>query len=263
MMQVAVLGWGAIGRTVGLALIDGAVPGASLRAVAANRGTDDCPVPVVAPERLADGADLVVEAAGQDALRAHGENYLRAGARLLVVSVGALVDAELFDRLQAAGGSRLYLTSGAIGGLDLLRAAGRAAPLDRVTLTTTKQPASLVQDWMDPETTEALRAGRDEVVVFDGPAAEAVTRFPQSVNVAATLALTAGSWDLVRVRVVADPSVEVNRHDIEIVGGAGRYRFTVENQPSPDNPKTSGIVPHAVIQGIAALAGDGWRLAGG
>lgn len=257
------LGWGAIGRTVGLALHHGQVVGAQLCAVAANNGTEDCPVPVVTPERLADDVDLVVEAAGQEALATYGEAYLGAGAELLVVSVGALVDAELFARLRAAGGRRLHLTSGAIGGLDLLRAAKRAGPIDHITLTTTKQPASLLQDWMDDETTAALQAGVEQVVAFDGPAADAVARFPQSVNVAATLALSVGSWDLVRVRVVADPAVEVNRHDIEIEGAVGRYRFTVENRPSPDNPKTSGIVPHAVLQGIAGLCGDDWRLAAG
>ncbi len=256
-MRVAVLGWGAIGRTVGLALADGQVEGAELCAVAASSGAEDCPVPVVEPERLADGADLVVEAAGQEALAANGEAYLRSGARLLVVSVGALVDAELLARLERAGGDRLLLTSGAIGGLDILRAARRAGPIDRVTLTTTKRPASLIQDWMDETMIGQLRAGRDTVVTFDGSAADAVTRFPQSVNVAATLALTAGSWDLVRVRVLADPSVEVNRHDIEIVGAAGSYRFTIENQPSPDNPKTSGIVPHAVLDGVASACRGG------
>ncbi len=260
-LRVAVLGWGAIGRPVGLGLWEGRVPGARLVAVAARRGAAGSPVPVVEAGRLADGADLVIEAAGQEALAAHGETYLRSGARLLVVSVGALVDDALFERLQAAGGSRLYLTSGAIGGLDLLRAAGRAGPIDRIVLTTTKAPGSLIQDWMEAGTVEALRAGREEVVAFDGPATEAVRRFPQSVNVAATLALAAGSWDLVRVRVVADPAVEVNRHDIDIEAAAGRYRFTIENHPSPDNPKTSGIVPHAVLQGVAALCGRGWRLA--
>lgn len=257
-MRVALLGWGAIGRTVGLSLADGAVPGARLAAVAASAEVVGCPAPVVDPERLADEADLVIEAAGQEALATHGEAYLRSGSRLLVVSVGALVDADLLARLEAAGGNRLHLTSGAIGGLDILRAARRAGPLDRVTLTTTKQPASLLQGWMDEPMRAALRAGREVVVTFEGPAAEAVTRFPQSVNVAATLALTAGSWDLVTVRVVADPTVEVNRHDVEITGAAGRYRFTVENRPSPDNPKTSGIVPHAVLDGVASICGVTW-----
>lgn len=258
-MDVAVLGWGAIGRTVGTGLVDGRVPGARLRAVAVRRhgpGQEaeiGCPVPLVDASELADGSDVVVEAAGHAALAAHGETYLRAGCRLLVVSVGALVDAELLARLEEAGADRLYLTTGAIGGLDLLRAARRAGRLDQVILTTTKPATTL---GVDP-------AGPEPVTLFDGPAAEAVRRFPESVNVAATLALTAGSWDLVRVRVVADPGVERNRHDIAIDGEAGRYRFSIENRPSPDNPRTSGIVPHAVLQGLASLAGGGWRLAVG
>ena len=279
------LGWGAIGSAVGRALADGEVPGARLCAVADRRrpsaggragsapggepaggarGRDRPPAPIVAAEDLADGADVVVEAAGQAALATHGEAYLQAGARLLVVSVGALVDTDLFERLQAAGGDRLHLTTGAIGGLDLLRAARRAGSLDAITLTTTKRPSSLVEGWMDDELTARLRADEGPVVVFDGPASEAVRRFPQSVNVAATLALTAGSWDLVRVRVVGDPAVADNRHEIEIDGAAGHYRFRIENRPSPDNPRTSGIVAPAVVQGLAALAGgDDWRLATG
>lgn len=257
-MNVAVLGWGAIGRTVGLALAEGGVPGARLCAVADRRWRADCPAPLVDPAHLADGADLVIEAAGQEALATYGEDYLRSGCRLLVVSAGALVDGDLLTRLLEAGGPRLHLTGGAIGGLDLLRAARRAGPIDGVTLTTTKASASLVQGWMDDDLVAALRAGGDEVVAFEGPATEAVRRFPQSVNVAATLALTAGSWDLVRVRVVADPSVTVNRHEIEIDGAAGHYRFTIENRPSADNPKTSGIVPHAVLESVAALCGATW-----
>ncbi len=257
------LGWGAIGRTVGRALADGAVPGVELVAVADRREPTDCPVPVVPASQLSARADVVVEAAGQEALAANGEAYLLAGCRLLVVSVGALVDDDLFQRLRRAGAERLLLTTGAIGGLDLLRAATRAGPLDAVTLTTAKRPASLLQDWMDAATLAALRAGDQEVTVFDGPATEAVARFPQSVNVAATLALAVGSWDLVRVRVVADPRAELNRHEIEATGAAGRYRFSIENHPSPDNPKTSGIVPHAVLQGLAALRPDDWRLATG
>ena len=260
---MAILGWGAIGRVVGTALAEGRVGGARLRAVATRHPPDACPAPVVDAADLADGADIVVEAAGHQALAEHGEHYLRSGCRLLVVSVGALVDHDLFRRLQAAGGNRLHLTTGAVGGLDLIRAATRAGPLDAVTLTTTKPPGSLLEDWMDEELLAELRAGRRQVVAFDGPASQAVTRFPRSVNVAATLALAVGSWDLVRVRVVSDPAVEVNRHHIEVDGAAGHYRITVENRPSPDNPRTSAIVPHTVLQGLDVLCGDGWRLACG
>lgn len=258
--NVSLLGWGAIGRTVGLALHRGEVPGARLHRVAALEGTEDCPVPVVGAEELAVGADVVVEAAGQGALRAFGERYLEEGCRLFVVSVGALVDAELFDRLVAVGGPRLSITSGAIGGLDLLAAARRAGEITELTLTTTKRPTVVVQEWMDDELADRLRTGTEAVTAFDGSATEAVAKFPQSVNVAATLALAAGSWDLVRVRVVGDPGVAVNRHEIRLVGDAGRYTFTIENHPSPDNPKTSGIVPHAVVRGLADVVGASWRV---
>ncbi len=257
---VSLLGWGAIGRTVGLALHRGEVAGARLHTVAALADTEDCPVPVVAAEELADGADIVIEAAGQGALQAFGERYLAAGCRLFVVSVGALVDQELFERLVSAGGSRLHVTSGAIGGLDLLGGVRRAGAITELTLTTTKQPGVLVQDWMDDALAARLRAGAEPVTAFEGPATEAVARFPQSVNVAATLALAAGSWDLVQVRVVGDPTVTVNRHEIHLVGDAGRYSFTIENRPSPDNPKTSGIVPHAVLRGLADVVGASWRV---
>ncbi|MEM8925853.1 MAG: aspartate dehydrogenase domain-containing protein [Actinomycetota bacterium] len=259
-LKVSILGWGAIGRTVGLALAHGRVDGAALHTVSALDSADDCPAPLVAADRLAVGADVVVEAAGQQALAAHGPAILRSGVRLLVVSAGALVDPELFAALQAAGGHRLLVTTGAIGGLDLLAAARRAGAITELTLTTSKPPAVLIQEWMDEALTNRLRRGEETVVAFDGPAADAVRRFPQSVNVAATLALAVGDWDLVRVRVVGDPTLAANRHEISIAGDAGRYHFSIENRPSPDNPKTSGIVPHAVLRALADLAATGFRL---
>ncbi len=259
-VRVALLGWGAIGRTVGLALARGAVPGARLVAVSALDAPEGVPAPVVAAEDLAREADLVIEAAGQDALRRHGRTYLEEGVRLLVVSVGALVDDGLFQALVAGGADRLAVTTGAIGGLDLLAAARRAGPIEDLTLTTTKQPAVLIQDWMDPDLVARLEAGEGPVCAFDGPASQAVSRFPQSVNVAATLALAVGSWEAVRVRVVGDPTTAVNRHEIAWAGAAGRYALSIENHPSPENPKTSGIVPHAVLRSVAALVGRDWRL---
>lgn len=258
--NVSLLGWGAIGRAVGLALADGKVPGARLHTVATLGHPDGCPVPMVPPSALGHGADIVVEAAGQDALRAHGEQFLAAGCRLLVVSAGALADQELFGRLRAAGGARLAVTTGAIGGVDLLRAVRRAGPIHQLLLSTTKRPGVLVQDWMTDDLAARLRSGTEVVTAFDGSAADAVRLFPESVNVAATLALAAESWDLVRVRVIGDPAIDVNRHEIRLVADAGRYTFTIENHPSPSNPKTSGVVPHAVLRGLAQWVDADWHL---
>ncbi|MEL7158260.1 MAG: aspartate dehydrogenase domain-containing protein, partial [Actinomycetota bacterium] len=136
----------------------------------------------------------------------------------------------------------------------------RAGPVRELVLTTTKRPEVLVQAWMDDDLRDRLRSGTERVAVFDGPAADAVRLFPQSVNAAATLALAAGSWDVVRVQVVGDPTAERNRHEIRFEGAAGRYHLTIENEPSVTNPKTSGIVPYAVLRGLEHWVAEDWTL---
>ena len=75
---------------------------------------------------LPDDIDHMVDCAGHAALKSYGPDILRSGTDLTTVSLGALADPDLFDRLEQAateGGSKLHLASGAIGALDCLRAA--------------------------------------------------------------------------------------------------------------------------------------------
>ncbi|WP_307801126.1 aspartate dehydrogenase domain-containing protein [Actinomadura violacea] len=267
-LRVGVLGHGAIGANVAGALCKGAVPGAALGGVL-TRGADGA-VPASVPDMrgLLASADVVVEAAGGPALREHGPAVLAAGRDLLAVSVGALADEDLFrelTRLTAAGSGRLLVCPGALGGLDALRAAALAGPLTRVRLTSSKAPASLVQPWMDEPAANRLRSlrpGDPPVTVFDGDAREAAVRFPRNANVAATVALAAGDWASVRVRLLADPDTPLTRHVVEFAGPVGEYRFELGNLPDPANPATSGLVAHAVLRSLADLVpGAAWRVA--
>src|SRR5690606_12667740 len=138
----------------------------------------------------------------------------------------------------------------ALAGIDLVRAAALAGRLDRVRLVTTKPPSVLVQDWMDDEQVRELSSARGPVVVFDGGAREAATRFPRSANVAAALALAAGGWDPVEAVIVADPASRRTRHEIECTGELGEYRFEILNRPAPGNRATSLIVPYAVLRAL-------------
>ena len=93
---------------------------------------------------LAEPPDLIVEAAGHGALGEHGVPALRAGFRLLVVSVGALADRALLEVLEEAateGGGVAEIAPGAVGGIDAL-AAARQGGLERVTYTSRKPPAA-------------------------------------------------------------------------------------------------------------------------
>ncbi|MFC6878883.1 MULTISPECIES: aspartate dehydrogenase domain-containing protein [Actinomadura] len=263
-LRVGVLGHGAIGAKVAGLLRRGEVPGAELAGVAV-RG--DAPVPMRARgvRELVGASDVVVEAAGQRALWDHGAEILDAGRDLVAVSVGALADDGLFRGLTRPRAGRLLVCQGALGGLDVVRAAALGGPLTCVRLTSSKPPASLVQPWMDDGLAarlRALRPGDEPVAVHDGSAREAATRFPRNANVAATLALAAGDWSAVRVRLVADPAAVLTRHVVEFRGRVGEYRFELANHPDPGNPATSGLVAYAVARTLADLVpGTAWRVA--
>jgi aspartate dehydrogenase len=251
-VSVGVIGDGSIGRPTATALADGLVGGCALAGTLTRRNTGS--VPVDSLDELLDRSDLIVEAAGQDALVMYGPRIVEQGIDLLTVSVGALVDPVLRAALEAGPG-RVEVSSGAVGGFDALRAAHQGGGLDAVCLTTTKPPTSVVEDWMPREMLDQLQAGEERVEVFAGPAAEAVERFPRSVNVAATLALATLGFDRTQVRVVADPQTSINEHLIEASGRAGSYAFRFRNEPSPDNPRTSQLTTLAVRRRLMELGG--------
>ncbi|MEV0336166.1 aspartate dehydrogenase domain-containing protein [Nocardia sp. NPDC050717] len=251
--RVAVLGYGSIGRVVAARLLDGALPGARLVAIVDQQPQADAPVPQTDLDDAIAASDVIVECAGQAVVAEHAERILAAGRDLLISSAGALVDPELARRLRDGGPGRVLCTSGAIGGLDLLAAAADAAPFETVTVRTTKKPAALVQPWMDAERATAIETASAPMTVFEGDAAEAARLFPRSLNVAAAVSFAVRDWDIVRVQLIAAPDADLTRHEITAAGPMGRYRFQIENLPSADNPRTSAVVPYAVLRSLATL----------
>jgi aspartate dehydrogenase len=249
---VVVVGCGAIGSVVARSLRAGEVPGATLAGVVTRSAQSQFPA-LSLPQAI-EVADLVVEAAGQEALADIAPNVLAGRPSLLVVSVGALRDDAVLKPLAAAAPGRVYLATGAIGGLDMLRSAARMGPLDQVRIVTTKLPATLVQPWMTEAEAAALRTATSLVEVKRGPAREIAGAFPASANVAAAVALAVGDWDLEAV-VMADPNAVMTSHVITASGTAGEYRFEIRNRPSRLNPKTSEVVPYAVLKAIADIVG--------
>lgn len=250
-VRVGLIGYGAIGRVVGEALRAGAIPGCRLSAIL-DLSSPDVPERVDDLDALLATSDVVVEAAGHAALAAYGPAVRAAGRDLYVVSVGALVDDDLRDRLFAPGPGRVLLASGAVGGFDALRAADRLDPLRCVTVITTKPAAVLIEpEWMDPSMIQRLERRTERIEVFRGTAREAARRFPRSVNVTATVALATVGLDTTTVRVIADPHTEHVEHVVEAHGAAGSYVFAFRNNRSPGNPRTSAITPYAVLRALA------------
>ncbi|KQL45945.1 hypothetical protein AN963_13055 [Brevibacillus choshinensis] len=188
---------------------------------------------------LSSGIDIVVEAATVEAVRDYAELVISKRKDLVIISVGALVDQELYDRLNEICrqlGTHIHLPSGAIGGLDVIHSAMALGQLDEVSLTTRKPPASLLGRQLDAKE-----------VVFDGTATEAISRFPKNINVAIVLSLAGLGCDNTRVKIVADPEATKNIHTIEAVGSFGKMNIQLENDPMPDNPKTSYLAALSVL----------------
>ena len=193
-------------------------------------------------ELLALKPDVVVEAAGHDALAAYGSDVLKAGVDLLMVSVGAFARPGLIEDITAAaeaGRARARIASGAIGALDAISSA-RVGGLKRVTHTTRKPPRSLYS----PE--EAARI-TEVTEVFRGPAREAALKFPENVNVCAAVSLAGIGLDRTEMCIVADPSVERNQHEVVAEGEFGRLRFEIQNIPT-EKPATGRIVAMSVFK---------------
>ncbi|TNC08331.1 aspartate dehydrogenase [Methylobacterium terricola] len=253
MRRVAIIGHGAIGRDLATALAsrDGYALAVVLRPGSASAAAVD-PACAVLPDvgALARFAPaLVVEAAGAGAVREWGAAVLGLGVPLLLSSVGALHDDALRHALVAtaqAAGTRLYLPSGALAGLDYVRAM-RGAPNLRVRYESRKPTAA----WAD----ELARLGPDAapdaaLTLFQGNARAAAARYPANLNVAATLALAGAGFEETEVRVVADPAARGNTHAIRATSDLGELDLVVANRPSPDNPKTSGIVSRALLAAV-------------
>jgi aspartate dehydrogenase len=205
------------------------------------------------PTTLADRQyDLVLEAAHPAAVRQYAPAILRAGVNVVAMSVGAFADSKFLAEAKAAaedGNVRLLLPTGAIAGLDNLKAAGLVG-IEEASLTMTKAPAALAgAPYFDAHPVD-LFAIREPTVVFEGTAAEAIKGFPQNVNVAVALSLATLGPDRTKLRVVCDPKASRITVDIHARGATGELRIQMVNLPSPANPKTSY---QACCSALAAL----------
>ncbi len=257
-LKIGLVGCGAIGSEIAKAIDSGDINAELVAVCDRNTKCADGLIgrlkkkPIRANlEELVNASDIVVEAAAQVAVPAIARATLVKGKQLMIMSVGALTDASLYKEvksLAATHGSRIYLPSGAISGLDGLKSAS-IGNIRKVTLTTTKNPAGLEGAPYIRDKNIDLKALKEPRLIFEGTAAEAAKAFPANLNVAATLCLAAREGD-VRVRIVADPSIHVNRHEIVAEGDFGQITTRVENVPSPKNPRTSYL---AALSAIATL----------
>ncbi len=199
-------------------------------------------------DELLKSSDVVVECVNTEAAEHIIRKALQAQKKVLVMSVGRLFGKNSLFLLTRQQKATLVLPSGAIAGLDAVKAAALAG-IKSITLITRKPPSGFQGNAFLIKRGVILNNITSDTILFDGSVKDAVARFPQNINVAASLAFAA-EGARVRVKIIASPSLTKNIHEVICEGKGGIIRAITENVPCPDNPKTSYL---AVLSGIQAL----------
>ena len=281
MMRVGLVGCGTIGSQPALALQRDYSNAARItalhdidraHAVALQRRLSPRP-PIVSLADVIRSSQLVIEAASAEAAGRIVAASLRAHRSVFVMSIGGLLRDQAWRRLIRRSRGHVYIPSGALAGLDGVKALA-VGRIRRVSLTTRKPPRALASAPYVLRRRLHLERLTRPSVVFEGTPQEVVVAFPQNTNVAAalTLALSRSGTGLaamhrsgtgragghpparLRIRVIADPTIQMNIHELDVRGDCGRIQCRIESRPSA-NPKTSEIAVRSAVATLDRLFG--------
>jgi aspartate dehydrogenase len=260
-LKVGVAGLGAVGLGVARRLEAG-IPGLVLAAVAVrdqDKAQRNLPaigtrIAVMDAAALAQTCDVVVECLPPPLFRAVASSAIEAGRIFMPLSVGQLLENwDLVERAKATG-ARILVPTGALLGLDAVRAAAEGT-IHSVTMVSRKPPNGLEGAPYLVERGISLKGLKAPLKVFDGSARDGARGFPANVNVAAALSLAGIGPDKTRLEIWADPALDRNTHRIEVDADTARFAMAIEGIPS-ENPRTGRIVPLSVIAALRGLVAE-------
>jgi len=275
-MRVSLIGCGAIGSELAVAIDSGKVGSATLVALfdtiedAAQKlrlrlRNDNVAIFSNFSELTSSSefkvSDIVIEAASQAAAKNFSKRIVEYKKDLLLMSVGALADELFLSQLLSVvsqNGNHIYIPSGAIAGIDAIKSV--KGMLDSVTLTTTKNPRALAGAPFFNSDPTRLSSMKKKTLIFQGTAADALNKFPANINVAAVLSLAGIGIQETNVKIVADPHITVNQHQIEAAGTFGEMTITVRSIPTPNNPKTSLLAVLSAIECLRSICSPGIKV---
>lgn len=245
---------------VARALDEGRIPGLELSAIAvrdrekARRVLADFKrrPDIMDVADLGAQADCVIECAPAAVFRAIALSAIDRGRIFMPLSVGQLLTHDdLIGRAQAKG-ARIVVPSGALLGLDAVRAVSEGT-VSSVKIVTRKPPAGLKgAPWLEQNGISVDRL-QEPLRVFAGSAREAIKGFPANVNVAVALSLAGIGPDKTLVEIWADPTATRNMHTIEVFSDSSDFTMTIAGRPTKETPATGKITPLSVIAALRRL----------
>ena len=225
-LKIGILGCGAIGSGIAVAIHQGLHPRMTLAGLydidpqkieSLSKKISSTTLTAASLNELMEKSDLIVEAINSSDTANVLRQIIQSNKHVLVMSIGQLlIDSEVLAAAEHATKS-ILIPSGAIAGIDALKAA-MIAGIDEITLTTYKPPRGLKGAPFIDAQKISLDDITKETTIFEGSVADAIRAFPQNINVAATLALATKTIDRLRIRIVTSPNFKCNRHTIYAKG---------------------------------------------
>jgi aspartate dehydrogenase len=252
-ITLGIAGTGVVGTTVARAL-DRGMPGFRLAGVAASgpdrvtelNATLGTPVEDMSFAELARHCDWVLEALPPALFADLARPVIEAGKTLVVLSCSQLLEHEALIGQARDTGATILVPSGAILGLDALRAAAEGI-LHSVTVETRKPPAGLAKAPYVVEQGLDLAGLTEPLCILKGSVREVARHFPANVNVAAATALAGMGPDATQMEIWADPEMTRNRHTVRVTSDSSDFTVSIEGRPSPQNPATGLLTAQSVL----------------
>jgi aspartate dehydrogenase len=262
-LKVGLAGLGAVGLGVARR-IEAGIPGLVVTAVSVRdeeKARRNLPsngskngIAMMPAEALAEACDVVVECLPPAMFRIVAQPAIDRSRIFMPLSVGQLLENwDLVEQAKASG-ARILVPTGALIGLDAVRAAAEGT-IHSVTMITRKPPNGLEGAPYLVEHGISLRGLNAPRKVFDGTARDGARGFPANVNVAAALSLAGIGPDKTRLEIWADPTIDRNMHRIEVDADTARFSMAIENVPS-ENPKTGRIVALSTVAALRGLVAE-------
>jgi len=255
--RLGIVGCGAIGSLVARLLeqkkssfrVAAVLDRVSASAVKLSKSLKSRPTVCANLNQLLSKCDWVLEAASVRAALPTAEAALKRRKPLVMMSTGGfLLNQKRLSALAAQYRTKIYLPSGALCGLDGLKAARQIGKIKELSITSTKPPLGFKgAPGLTVAQKRLLDQSKSAFYLYKGDVWGAVERFPANVNVAATTALASGTPKKLKVRVMADPKIQSNQHEIRVSGDFGELTAVTRNRPSKQNPKTSALAIQAAL----------------
>ena len=258
-MNVGIVGFGSIGTEVAKALIKGvenfslygitsrSIANAEARIVKLNKN-----IKIYDLETLINNCQIVIDCAPKEAFRDIATRCIEKGKKLITVSGSGILDNLDLIESPKHNNAQIILATGAILGLDALRAAAEST-IHSVKMTTRKPPNALSTAPYVIKNNIELDQLSEARLIFKGSATDGAKVFPANVNVAAAVGLAGIGANKTELEIWADPNLERNTHKVEVKSDSAEFEMSIQNVQTPENPGTGKITGLSVIACLRGL----------